>query len=89
MFAHFTKPTQSNICLLPLELDADAKNLTLPTSPNAVKFTCKRVNQFYGYGLAILMTYSVLAPQKANEWIKWHLAKEFDIAKNHTKSCKK
>ena len=52
-----------------------SNNLTLPASPSAMKATSKRVNRFGGYGLAILITYSVLGPQKAIEWIKMHIAK--------------
>ena len=60
--------------LFSVKLDADApkcikkllsNNLALPTSSNAVKVTSKRVNRFGGYGLAILMSYSILGPQKA------------------------
>ena len=42
-----------------------SNTLKLPTSPIAVKVTGKRVNIFGGYGLTILMAYSVLGPQKA------------------------
>ena len=83
--------------LFSVKLDADApkcikkllsNNLALPTSLNAAKVIGKQGYKFGSYGLAILMTYSVLGPQKAIEWIKRHIAKDFnEIVKNCTKLC--
>ena len=61
-----------------------SNNFTLPTSANAMKVTGKQVNRFGGYGLEILMTYSVLGSQKAIEWMKRHIARELEIIETVT-----
>ena len=61
--------------------------LTLPNAFITVKVTGERVNNFGGYGLAILMTYFDLVPQNVFEWIKRHTAKELGIMKSSTERC--
>ena len=49
-----------------------------------MKVTVKQIDRFGGYGLAILVTYSVFGPQKVIDWIKRHIVREFEIVKNDT-----
>ena len=52
-------------------------NISLRNSLIAMKVTGKQVNRFGGYGMGILMTYSIFDPQNVISWIKgvWYLQK--------------